>query len=78
MGENQVELVFEEYDFGGTRVGVTIRVNGRDVATGGYGGEPEDNTRDRYYAWVEGALEALARALDPHVRVTSATKRCGE
>lgn len=48
---------------------VRITVNGVVVASGRYGGEPEDNTRTRDYRWVERAVSAVARALGADVEV---------
>ena len=49
---------------------VALCVDGRVIANGTYGGEPEDNSRYRDYAWVEVALRALAEALGADFKLT--------
>lgn len=49
---------------------VDVLVDGEVVETGSYGGEPEDNTSDRTYAWVSEALVKVARSLGADARVT--------
>lgn len=46
-----------------------LLVDGQTLGYGGYGGEPEDNTRHRDYAWVEELLYQLAKALGADVEV---------
>ena len=45
-------------------------VDGEVVAHGAYGGEPEDNSRFRDYAWVEKAIRAIAEKLGCRFVVT--------
>lgn len=65
-----VRLQFSEHlKYFRDTVELSIFVNEQLVACGTYGGEPEDNTRSRDYAWVEGALEMLAISLGATVEV---------
>jgi len=43
--------------------GLRVVVNGECIATGTFGGEPEDNTECRDYSWVKEALVTLAQRL---------------
>lgn len=70
MSVHKVELVFEAYDKYDDRFGLTVKLDGKDLAFGSYGGEPEDNRRGRDYAWVESALARLAKALGAEVTTT--------
>lgn len=44
-----------------------VYVDGTLVGMGTYGGEPEDNSANRDYAWVDGLLQTLAKALGADV-----------
>lgn len=46
---------------------IDVRVNGRSVGGGTFGGEPEDNTRHRDYSWVDGTISNLANSLGANV-----------
>ena len=46
---------------------LVVYVDGKQVATGCYGGEPEDNSRSRDYSWVETAIKNVAKELCPDV-----------
>lgn len=70
----EVKLEFEDLDKYGERQSVTVSVDGHEIAWGSYGGEPEDNSRGRDYAWVEDALTRLACALGADNRVTCVNK----
>jgi hypothetical protein len=37
-----------------------VSVDGQELCTGSYGGEPEDNSRRRDYRWVEPLLQQLS------------------
>ena len=50
-----------------THEATKVYVDGELVIDGGYGGEPEDNTRYRDYSWVEAGIEALAKKLGAEV-----------
>ena len=65
----KVTLKFTEFssDWRSTRHSLSIEVNGKEIAWGSYGGEPEDNIRCRDYAWVEIALRKLAIELGASV-----------
>ena len=47
-----------------------VLINGEPIASGSYGGEPEDNVRSRDYKRVETALINLAKGLGAEVVVT--------
>lgn len=49
--------------------GVRVLVDGKVVATGQYGGEPEDNRECRDYSWVKESLRALAEALGAEAQI---------
>lgn len=63
----KVVLKFEDYNQYGDRSGINIEVDGKLIASGSYGGEPEDNSRLRDYWWVERSLSDLAQALGAEV-----------
>lgn len=46
---------------------IKIELDGKQIADGSYGGEPEDNCRYRSYGWVQGAIRAVAEALGAKV-----------
>lgn len=48
---------------------IEVRLDDKVIATGNYGGEPEDNCRYRDYSWVETALTAVAESLGADVAV---------
>jgi len=47
-----------------------VLVDGVEIGTGRYGGEPEDNCRYRDYDWVEDMLKKLAESLGADVVIT--------
>lgn len=61
-----VQLINPRYD---TRSGLRLVVDGEVVATGDFGGEPEDNTECRDYKWVKDMLAGLARCLGADARI---------
>lgn len=68
----KVELCFiEEVSRWNTRTRLEVKVDGKYVGGGSYGGEPEDNSRSRDYHWVESALQAVATNLGASVEVTN-------
>lgn len=54
----------------GNYSGITISMNGKVIASGCFGGEPEDNCRTRTYKWVLKALHELSEALGAEVDIT--------
>lgn len=48
---------------------VDFFIDGTHIASGSYGGEPEDNLRGRDYQWVEGAIAKIAIALGAEVEL---------
>lgn len=62
---NKVEIIYQEgkdRDSGHDRFkSVEIWIDGKKVAGGRFGGEPEDNSYERDYEWVGQALEKLAK-----------------
>lgn len=70
LSESRVEIRTTRFSEDSDWEDVEIYVNGERVATGNYGGEPEDATRGRDYAWVDCAFEAVAKALGASVEFT--------
>lgn len=58
MGKKLVIAVSENSDSNFARIVGTL--DGKRLFTGHYGGEPEDNSRDRDYSWVENAIKVVA------------------
>lgn len=52
-----------------TREAIRVVLDGELVATGSYGGEPEDNSETRDYAWVKEAIAEIAKRLGASVSV---------
>jgi hypothetical protein len=50
-------------DADGTVQAVVVMVDGKHLALGSFGGEPEDNCESRDYDWVRPMLRQLAEAL---------------
>jgi hypothetical protein len=50
-----------------------VFVDNEYVGDGFYGGEPEDNTRDREYSWVQSLLCQLSTKLGAEVEVVHIT-----
>lgn len=46
-----------------------VEIDGKLIGGGTYGGETEDNSRYRHYAWVEDLIEKLAEALGAEVEI---------
>jgi hypothetical protein len=70
MGQPKLELRFTEYGDYGAYYDVEVLLDGELLTHGRYGGEPEDQTRCRDYAWVETALTRLAEKLGATVEIT--------
>lgn len=70
MEENKVVIksitVGDTYD---AQERTEIYVNDKLIGSGCYGGEPEDNRRDRDYDWVESVLKILATILGAEVEI---------
>ena len=49
------------------RTELSITVDGKEIAVGSFGGEPEDNSHYRDYSWVRPAFESLAKSLGANV-----------
>jgi hypothetical protein len=47
----------------GAIVEVRVHIDGADIGTGRFGGEPEDNYEFRQYKWVMPLIQALAAKL---------------
>lgn len=48
---------------------IKIELDGKQIADGWYGGEPEDNSRTRSYRWVQTAIRAVAESLGAKVQI---------
>jgi hypothetical protein len=48
-----------------------VMVDGAEIGSGDYGGEPEDNCRFRDYKWVEPLLKTLGEKLGAEVTLES-------
>ena len=46
-----------------------VYVDGEKIGEGYYGGEPEDNSRQRDYSWVENLLLELSKSLGAEVEI---------
>jgi hypothetical protein len=55
---------------------VEVFVDGERVAEGHIGGEPEDNSYYRDYAWIDGAVAAVARKLGAAVEIVELQGAC--
>lgn len=62
---SKVELIYTRAKrYGEDKItGVKVLVDGKKIASGSFGGEPEDNSFERDYGWVDDALCGLTRAL---------------
>jgi hypothetical protein len=58
-----IEATSDEHSY------VTVLADGTKIASGGIGGEPEDNSIHRDYAWVTRAISATAKACGAEVEV---------
>ena len=58
-------------DYGTPQQSTEIFVDGVSIGRGRFGGEPEDNSKDRDYDWVDGLIEKLAKSLGADVTLTS-------
>jgi hypothetical protein len=56
------------------RARIRVEVDGVHVGGGSIGGEPEDNSIDRDYSWIEETIEALARKLGSQVEMVAGQK----
>jgi hypothetical protein len=72
----KLDFVREETGWGDFE-SVDVYVDGKRVGGGTYGGEPEDNTRCRDWAWVEHTIECLSKALGAEVEVSERTEEAG-
>ena len=52
---------------------VLVYADGKQIARGGVGGEPEDNSIDRDYDWITGAIAATAKACGADVEEAETT-----
>lgn len=57
----KIEVRRRRGDYDG-RASVLVFADGKQIARGHVGGEPEDNSIDRDYAWVTEAIAAAAKA----------------
>lgn len=64
-----VMIEIEQFDDDRGRAELRLLVDGELLDTGVFGGEPEDNTEYRDYAWVKVMLEKLATRLGAHVTI---------
>ena len=63
----KVDLIYETETSWNERTELVVKIDGVEVARGGYGGEPEDNTHYRDYDWVRSANETVAQKLGAEV-----------
>lgn len=62
-----VKIVVTENKYDPERASIEVFLDGKSLGWGGYGGEPEDNSRHRDYSWVEAILERVAEGLGAKV-----------
>jgi hypothetical protein len=67
MSEVRIVTRIEEDNWYGEQVNQEFYVDGELVGTGWYGGEPEDNTWSRSYAWVDEVIAKIAVKLGADV-----------
>ncbi len=65
----KVKILLEQDDMSDNWCGVEITLDGKKIASGCFGGEPEDNSRFRTYDWVLTALQKLSKELGAEVEV---------
>ncbi len=67
-GSTKLTIKTDHYDNGcscGTRQ--AFYINGEKIGVGHYGGEPEDNSYNRDYSWVDSTIEAIAKKLGAEI-----------
>ncbi|MFA6046553.1 MAG: hypothetical protein WC718_16330 [Phycisphaerales bacterium] len=68
MGEHTIKMRIADSDDSNYST-IKIDLDGKQIADGSYGGEPEDNCRTRDYRWVQGVIHDVAEALGARVEV---------
>ncbi|MFA4900940.1 MAG: hypothetical protein WC563_15585 [Brevundimonas sp.] len=61
-GAPRLVIAVEDSDRDDSSARIVGTLNGKELFSGHYGGEPEDNSRGRDYDWVETAIERVAKA----------------
>lgn len=78
MKHVHIKSISRETKWGDLREEVEIYIDGVSIGRQSYGGEPEDNTRGRDYAWVEVVIEEIARELGATVTTESVNELGGD
>lgn len=67
-------LSTERNRWGETFEDISVLIDGEEIGSGWYGGEPEDNRKSRTYKWVEPLIQKLAEKLGAEVKVEHTEK----